>query len=165
MESTDKSGWGLVNRFFLEIVAISFFVCIFLYATAELSANGRSFTFVNGVAGTGRAWIYFFCMYVAVIPLYFVRVRKALSSHAGPTHSLSGKILYTVLALALLPLMIGAGPLLLALGGDAIGRSHLAYLLLSRTFTGLALLGALFSYGAVLCAWMLLVALPSMWKK
>lgn len=124
----------------------------------------NNFLPLKGLAvGTLRALIYFTAMYVFIIPPFSYLFHRRLKDYKSPTHKMIQKILYTPFCVILLSTMCVFPFIFLLTENSSYGYAGFIYISLTESVLGLSIIGALFSYAATVCFWLLFYAVPRMW--
>ena len=119
--------------------------------------------FQAGGIGVLRALAYFCAMYVFVVPPFAYLFHRKLKNYKPPFHTLIQKIIYTLFCTVLLGVICAFPFIFLLTENTSYGYPGFVYRVLTGSILGLPVIGALFSYAATLCFWLLFYAIPKMW--
>lgn len=110
-----------------------------------------------------RAWLYIFAMYTMILPILFWRMRYLLSEHVVPSQPLSKRLIISIIALFLGPILLFIPFIVMVLGADNLGRAGLIYIFFVNSFLGLFIVGAAMFFSVSLFLWCLFVGVKKIW--
>lgn len=138
-------------------------VALLVQAVIYLWPDVCDYSIFGDQLGVCRANYYFIIVYLFLMPLFLVKVRSEIGFliiDSNAKEPFGKKIIRKVFAWIFLPFLILTPFLFLSQQQYLVFSNQLIYELLTGSLLGLAVSGAFMSFGACLCAWVLLTNFP-----